>query len=460
MEQNAIENVTRLFLEMSENFKTKTNCKKNYIEYISSLLYLKYADSIAFERIYNERKNDYSAELIDDTLKELRRKLENPKLFSNIKFKNIKNIRPMGEEKVLITILEKLYLLEKKLDLSKEETKKIVAKSYERLVEICFQQEDILNISGTIYTPKYITNLLANLIAKDKIVVFDPYCGTGNFLLSASSNAIKMIGLEEEDCLYNICMTNLFLHDINNANIFNYYEIPKIDESKYDCIISNPPFSQKNWGKILKTDFLSTIHHVPTSITVYGDYAFVLYMLDCLKEDGKIGVILPQGVLFRNNEKYVRKYLIQNNYIETVIGLPEKLFFNTKVSVIILILSKQKKNRDTLFIDASKCYKSVKANNQLTEEGIEEISRIYHNREIKENFSYRASIEEIDKNDYSLMIKKYIKEEPVKKVKIEKQEILTELEKLEKETTILENNINNVLDSLGLFDIFNHNKKE
>ena len=96
----------------------------------------------------------------------------------------------------------------------------------------------------------------------------------------------------------------------------------------------------------------------------------------------------------------------------------------------------------------------------MTEEGIEEISRIYHNREIKENFSYRASIEEIDKNDYSLMIKKYIKEEPVKKVKIEKQEILTELEKLEKETTILENNINNVLDSLGLFDIFNHNKKE
>lgn len=465
MEQSVIknmvqENITNLFLDISENFKNKTNCKKNYIEYISSLLYLKYADSFAFERIYKERKNYYSVNLIDDTLEELRRKLHNPQLFANIRFQNIKITRPIGEENVLIPILEELYLLEQKKGILKERSKEIVAGAYERLIEICMQKKDILNTSGTTYTPKSITNLLASLIVKEKGVVFDPYCGTGNFLLSAYSKAIEVIGLEQEDCFYNICMTNLFLHDINNANIFNSYELPTEIEQNYDIILSNPPFSQKDWASSLNREELSLIHEMHLPLTATGDYAFVIRMLDRLKMDGKMAVILPQGVLFRNNEKYVRKYLIQHHYLEAIIGLPEKLFYDTKVSVIILVLTRQKIESGVLFIDASKCYESDKTINQLTKKGIEEISKTFHKKEEKENFSYVASLEEIEKNDYNLTIKRYIKEEITERVKVETHEILTELEKLEKETNILEDNINDVLGSLGLSEIFLHNKKE
>ena len=388
MEFKFLEIINRLFLRIAEDFKTQTNCKTNYIEYISSLLYLKYRIPIQFETLYRERNKPYLDCFIDDLLKELRCVEENTILFSNIRFQDIKTIKPIQKEKILVSIIEILYSLEDRFQYSDEETKKLVAMAYENLIETCISKNDIVMDTDTTYTPKFLTDLLVRLVVDTKGTFYNPYCNSGNFLISAFEKVYQMVADEQGTFFYNLCMTNLYLHSCNNATINTFYEIGNFHQ-QYDYIVANSPFSKRNWIEDMECEDASIIQDAGLPSTAFGDYAFVIHMLTFLKESGTMGVILPHGTLFRKNEEYVRKYLIKEEYVDAIIGLPENLFYHTRISVIILILSKCKKNRGVLFIDASHKYRSGKGTNYLTEEMVQEIIDVYKSRKNEENMSTR-----------------------------------------------------------------------
>ncbi len=174
-----------------------------------------------------------------------------------------------------------------------------------------------------------------------------------------------------------------------------------------------------------------------------GDYAFISHMIETLKpQTGRMGVVVPHGVLFRaSSEGKIRKQLIDENLLEAVIGLPEKLFFGTGIPAVILIFKKHKDDNKVLFIDASREFKSGKNQNQLTPENIQKIVDTYKARETTDKYSYLATLEEIVENDYNLNIPRYVdtfeeeKEIDLVAVRSERLSLQSELAELEKEMT-------------------------
>lgn len=459
--------INEILIDIFGSFKKKTNVKKNYVEYISSLLYIKYINNlksdinVSFENIYKERKNYYVANIIDDELEKLRKELKNDDLFSNIKFKDIVIYREIGEENILGNIIEWIYSLEKYMEDYSRSSTNIISKAYEYVLENNVIKEDTITEQKEFYTPFYITDIMSYMIKeRDTESVFDPSCGSGNFLISANQGRkLKTIGVERNLTTYNICMTNLLLHGIVDSDII-YQNEKRMYNIKYDIAISNPPFSQKDWIEKMPEDNLFYIKENGVPQSAVADYVYVLNMFRNLNENGKMAVILPHGVLFRENETEVRKKLIKNNCIDAIIGLPENLFYFTRVSVIILILSKNKKDDKVLFIDASKEYLNERRNNSLPLEVQKMLINTYKNRKEIEHYSYLASKQEIEKNNFNLTIKRYVKEKVVVRPKAKKQDILEELKNLEKEQNILEENINDVLETLGIQEIFEKNEKE
>lgn len=459
--------INQVLCDICNAFKLNTNIKKNYIEYISALLYIKYINhfnkniDINFEIIYKERKNYYITEIIDNELDNLRSKLKNESLFSNIKFKNVSIYRNMGEASFLETIIECIYKLESFIKDNESNKEDIIAKAYEYMLENIVMKDDITKQQKEFYTPSFITNIMASITMQEHTKnVFDPYCGSGNFLLSANQNKkIDTIGIEKELNIYNICMTNLLLHNIDNHNITCKDTIIK-EKEKYDVILANPPFAQRNWINAMNAEDISYIFKSGLNATSVADYAYVLSMFNHLRDGGRMAVILPHGVLFRENELYVRRKLIENNCIETIIGLPENIFYGNRMSVIILVVSKNKKDDKVLFVDASKEYINERKNNILTEEMQKDLIDICINRKEVKYRSHLASIDEIGENSFNLTIKRYVKEEAIKKVKEEKRDIIMKLEKLEKEKGIIEENINDVLEALDIQEVFERKRED
>lgn len=440
--------VKHLLLEICEEFKLTTNITKNYIEYISVLLYLKYLENGKhFYIIYMEREDVRRvAKIIDDMVELVRSHLENKILFSNIQFETIIKSQEYQKRNFLKLLIEKIYSLDTIIGEAKSESKKIVAKAYEYLLEELVKKGDIIK-NKEFYTPFSITNLMSSIIDMGGKDIFDPNCGTGNFFISACQNAQKVVsGIENDISIYNICITNLFLHNINHMHIMYQTQIAK--NEKYHMILTNPPFSQKHWTNKMSQEDLSYIVRNGLSINSVGDYAYVLSMLNHLTDDGRMAVVLPHGVLFRQNEKYVRKSLI--NYIDAIIGLPENLFYSNRISVIILILCKQKKEDNILFIDASKEYVNNRKNNVISDEIQKRIIYTYQKRRNIEHYSYVAGIEEIKQKQFDLSIKKYIEAEKAKIIKLSKKNVLKELKQLETKKANLEKQINEVLKSINL----------
>lgn len=445
--------VNRLLLDICNELKSNTNLKKNYIEYVSVLLYIKYVGdlkeyaNISFEGIYDKviRQDTQMDIYIDKEVEKLRKELNNNMLFSNIEFKNIIGYREIGKDEVIQQLVKRISDLYKYIG---SNDKYMLAKAYEYILNECFIKDDIVKEQNELYTPSYITDMISKMIINDdKKNVLDPYCGSGSFLLSASkNNDLEVFGREENINLYNICMTNLLLHDLANNKI-KFEEGSYIFDKEYDVILTNPPFSRKNWKKEMSKEDRDYILNKGLELTAVADYAYVLRMFKKLNEKGKMAVILPHGVLFRENEKKVRKNLIDNGYIDAIIGLPENLFYTNRISVIILILSKNE-NKNVLFIDASKEYKNERKNNVITDEIQKQIIDIYLSRNEVEKRSYLATKEEIEKNNFNLTIKRYVKGNSLQETKLNKNEILKELVELKSERDIIEKDINYVIETL------------
>lgn len=441
--------INKQLWKICDNFKNKTEVKKNYIVYISALLFVRYYDYTGediFDKIYINRNNYYIGDAIDREIENITNSKNNRDLFSNIKFRNIKTYRDIGEENIIGKTIEEIRNLSYKIS-----NKKSMAKAYDYALEQAVYRNDIIKEAGEFHTPVEIAKVMASLtINEDGINVYDPICGSGNLLKSAAEyRKVEIYGEENNLDYYNILKTRLLLNEINSEKIL--YRNKNMGENiKANVIVSNPPFADRLWKDNYLLKNATFDYHILKSAV--GDYIYVLNMLDNLAEYGKMAVILPHGVLFRENEKRVREKLIDGNFIEAVIGLPENLFHSTRIPVIIMIISKNRKDDNVLFIDASQDYENDRKNNILSKEYQDKIVDTYMEKKVIENYSHLASKEEIINNKFDLTIKKYIQKK--KKIEVvDREELIQNVEKLKLEQQRLEENIKDVLEVLGYRDI-------
>jgi type I restriction enzyme M protein len=236
---------------------------------------------------------------------------------------------------------------------------------------------------GEFYTPHEVSELLARLIApKQGARICDPTCGSGSLLITVAehvtdkagkpSNDFSLYGQESNGDTWALSKLNMFLHGMDAAHIEwgDTINNPKLLEGeklmKFDVVVANPPFSLDKWGyEDAEADrYKRFLRGLPPKSK--GDYAFILHMIETTLPTGKVGVIVPHGVLFRGGaEGKIRQTLIEDNYLDAVVGLPTNLFFGTGIPAAILIFNKARKTKDVLFIDASKEYQEGKKQNVL-----------------------------------------------------------------------------------------------
>jgi type I restriction enzyme M protein len=281
---------------------------------------------------------------------------------------------------------------------------------------------------GEFFTPQEVSELLAEIstVGKKEVnKVYDPACGSGSLLLKFArvlgkeNVRIGFYGQEINLTTYNLCRINMFLHDIN----YNHFDIahgdtladPRHwDDEPFDAIVSNPPYSIKWEGKnnpILINDprFSPAGVLAPPS---KADLAFTMHMLSWLSTIGTAAIVEFPGVLYRGGaEQKIRKYLIDNNYIDTVIQLPPDLFFGTTIATCIIVLKKSKKDNKTLFIDASKEFVRSGNKNKLSDENRARILKTFINRKDSEYFAKLTDNQTIGENDYNIAVSSYVEPE-------------------------------------------------
>lgn len=306
----------------------------------------------------------------------------------------------------------------------------VLGQAYEYL--IAQFADDAGKKGGEFYTPKMVVRLIVECLKSEEgMSIYDPTCGSGGMLLEAvhhlerqgkNSKSLSLFGQERNLNTWAICQMNLFLHDIDDANVARGDTLlePKHltgDGVKairtFDRVLANPPFSLKSWGHDVwsKGDVYGRDRYgcPPRS---YGDLAFVQHMVASLKEDGVCGVVLPHGVLFRGGaEGKIREGLIRDDLIEAVIGLAPNLFYGAGIPACILILRKTKpagRKGKTLFIHAADEFVAGKKQNLLTTKNLDHIVDCLNGFEVIEQFSYVADYAEIEGNNFSLNIPQYV----------------------------------------------------
>lgn len=407
MVNNELENVQNNYFNQEElnnqlqniciQLKNIPNIGINYLEYISALIYAIYENILDFEQILTQNNNmQYILTFIDNKLEQIRNK-DSKKLFINISFKhNINNENYDSFKQILLNLFNLILNLEKKYDNSKN----MLAESFEFVILKAVQSGYTSLNSKEYYTPKGVVKTMVKLAdIQNKSAVYNPASGSGNFFVESAKTAqIFAFGEEPNISNFNICNTNLWLHNIKDKRINNEYG-EYIENSKmFDVAIANPPFSFSNMD-------INTIFPTSSSYT-----QFLVTMLNNTNENGKIEIILPHGFLFKKSkaEYTLRKELVLNGYIEAIIGLPDKLFYKTKIPVIILSINKSSRNKEILFIDASKEYLSKRRTNILAIDNQNKIIDTYKNRKEINGFSRLVKIKEVMENNFDLSIKKYI----------------------------------------------------
>ncbi|MGG0823731.1 type I restriction-modification system subunit M [Paenibacillus turicensis] len=288
---------------------------------------------------------------------------------------------------------------------------------------------------GEFFTPQSVSKLIAQLaIHKQTTInkIYDPAAGSGSLLLQAKKQFDAHIiedgfyGQEINHTTYNLARMNMFLHNINydkfNIALGNTLLDPHFgDEKPFDAIVSNPPYSV-NWIGSDDPTLINDERFAPTGVLApksKADFAFVLHTLSYLSSKGRAAIVCFPGIFYRGGaEQKIRKYLIDNNFIETVISLAPNLFYGTSIAVNILVLSKHKTENKTQFIDASgaEFYKKATNNNILTDEHIEKIIKIFDSKEDVEYVAKSVDYDAIVKNDYNLSVSSYVEAKDTREV--------------------------------------------
>ena len=278
---------------------------------------------------------------------------------------------------------------------------------------------------GEFFTPQNVSKLIAQLALHNQTRVnkiYDPACGSGSLLLQAKKHFDAHIveegffGQELNHTTYNLARMNMFLHNINydkfNIQLGNTLTEPHFANDKpFDAIVSNPPYSTKWIGSDDPT-LINDDRFAPAGVLApksKADFAFVLHSLSYLSSKGRAAIVCFPGIFYRGGaEQKIRKYLVDNNYVETVISLAPNLFFGTSIAVTILVLAKNKNNTTTQFIDASGLFKKETNNNILTDKHIEDIIRVFDSKDNIEHFAKSVRFEAIVANDYNLSVSSYV----------------------------------------------------
>ena len=281
---------------------------------------------------------------------------------------------------------------------------------------------------GEFFTPADVSELLTRLgtIGKTKInKVYDPACGSGSLLLKAvkilGRDAVTngFYGQEINITTYNLCRINMFLHDIG----FDKFDVEcedtltnpqHWDDEPFELIVSNPPYSIK-WAGDDNPLLINDPRFAPAGVLApksKADLAFIMHSLSWLAANGTAAIVCFPGIMYRGGaEQKIRKYLIDNNYIDCVIQLPSNLFFGTSIATCIMVMKKGKKDNKVLFIDATNECIKVTNNNKLTAENIDKIVDTYAGRSVNDHFSYLADYNEVASNDYNLSVSTYVEAE-------------------------------------------------
>jgi type I restriction enzyme M protein len=291
---------------------------------------------------------------------------------------------------------------------------------------------------GEFFTPQEVSELLAEIAVYGKKhvnKVYDPACGSGSLLLKFAKVLGKenvrqgFFGQEINITTYNLCRINMFLHDIN----YERFDIahgdtltsPKHwDDEPFDAIVSNPPYSIK-WDGDANPLLINDPRFSPAGVLApksKADLAFTMHMLSWLSTSGTAAIVEFPGVLYRGGaEQKIRKYLVDNNFIDAVIQLPPDLFFGTTIATCIIVLKKSKKDNSVIFIDASAEFVRGGNKNKLSEVNRKKILNAYVERKNIDHFARLVTSQEISKNEYNIAVSSYVEQEnTAEEVDIEK----------------------------------------
>lgn len=286
---------------------------------------------------------------------------------------------------------------------------------------------------GEFFTPQHVSKLIAQLAMHKQSTVnkiYDPAAGSGSLLLQAKKHFDAHIieegffGQEINHTTYNLARMNMFLHNINydkfNIQLGNTLIDPHFgDEKPFDAIVSNPPYSVKWIGSDDPT-LINDERFAPAGVLApksKADFAFVLHALSYLSSKGRAAIVCFPGIFYRGGaEQKIRKYLVDNNYVETVISLAPNLFYGTTIAVTILVLSKHKTDTTTQFIDASGLFKKETNNNILTDEHVEQIMAVFDSKENVEYLARSVPFVEVAANDYNLSVSSYVQAKDTREV--------------------------------------------
>ena len=286
---------------------------------------------------------------------------------------------------------------------------------------------------GEFFTPQHVSKLIAQLAMHQQTSVnkiYDPACGSGSLLLQAKKHFDAHIiedgffGQEINHTTYNLARMNMFLHNINydkfNIQLGNTLLAPHFgDDKPFDAVVSNPPYSVKWIGSDDPT-LINDDRFAPAGVLApksKADFAFVLHALSYLSPKGRAAIVCFPGIFYRGGaEQKIRQYLVDNNYVESVISLAPNLFFGTTIAVNILVLSKHKTDTKTQFIDASGLFKKETNNNVLLDAHIEQIMAVFDCKENVDHFALSIPLEQVVANDYNLSVSSYIEAKDTREV--------------------------------------------
>ena len=318
---------------------------------------------------------------------------------------------------------------------------------------------------GEFFTPQEVSELLARIAVDGKTEVnkvYDPACGSGSLLLKFAKVLGKenvrqgFFGQEINITNYNLCRINMFLHDIS----FEKFDIQHGDtltdpkhwgEEPFEAIVSNPPYSIK-WEGDDNVTLINDPRFSPAGVLApksKADLAFTMHMLSWLATSGTAAIVEFPGVLYRGGaEQKIRKYLVDNNYIDTVIQLPPNLFFGTSIATCIIVLKKSKTDNKILFIDASEQFVHEGNKNKLSAENIDAILDAFRKRRTKAHFCKLVPFSQIQENDYNITVSGYVEQKDDKE-EIDIVKLNEEITQIVARQTVLRKEIDKIVKELG-----------
>ena len=423
----------------------------------------KISKDASFEYLLKNKEAPNIGEIINTALRKIER--DNPQKFDGI-FNNIdfNDSNKFGETKTRNAILKHLLedFSDSELDLSPSalQNNDVMGDAYEYLISNF--ASDAGKKGGEFFTPPEVSTLIAKIVSdRTGVKIYDPTCGSGSLLIKVNKEIGRenctIYGQEKNSQTFALCRMNMYLHEIGDEAKIEWGDTikePKFTDKgelrKFDIVVANPPFSLDKWGEEIALNDKYNRFEFGVPPKSKGDLAFLLHMINSMKENGITAVVMPHGVLFREaGEGFIREKIIENNLIDTIIGLPPNLFYGTSIPACIIVLKNNRKNKDIFFIDASEEYDKGKRQNKLREEDISKILTAYRKRKDILKYCRAVSFEELKANNYNLNISRYLISTE-EKSDINLNTSKREIDNLETEREKLRNSINNIFKEIKI----------